>query len=161
MWLRILRWGDNLRLSSVQFSSVTQSCPTLCNPMNRSTPGLPGLPVHHHAAIAKSLQSCPTLCDPIDSLLPGSSFPGILHARVLEWGVIAFSNITLIIFYLMKVVSPCAQSLSHFQLIVTSCTIACQAPLSMGFSKQEYWSGVPSSSPTCVHYGLLNLVMIL
>ena len=44
----------------------------------------------------------------------------------------------------MKVVSPCAQSLSHFQLIVTSCTIACQAPLSMGFSRQEYWSVLPS-----------------
>ena len=44
------------------------------------------------AAAAKSLQSCPTLCDPIDSLLPGSSVPGILQARILEWVAISFSN---------------------------------------------------------------------
>ena len=44
-----------------------------------------------HAAAAKSLQSCPTLCDPIDSSPPGSSVPGILQARTLEWGAIAFS----------------------------------------------------------------------
>ena len=45
------------------------------------------------AAAAKSLQSCRTLCDPIDSSLPGSSVPGILQARVLEWGAIAFSMV--------------------------------------------------------------------
>ena len=44
------------------------------------------------AAAAKSLQSCPTLCDPIDSNLPGSSVPGILQARTLEWVAISFSN---------------------------------------------------------------------
>ena len=44
------------------------------------------------AAAAKSLQSCPTLCDPIDGLLPGSSVPGILQARTLEWVAISFSN---------------------------------------------------------------------
>ena len=43
-------------------------------------------------AAAKSLQSCPTLCDPIDGLLPGSSVPGILQARTLEWVAISFSN---------------------------------------------------------------------
>ena len=37
------------------------------------------------AAAAKSLQSCPTLCDPVDGSLPGSSVPGSLQARVLEW----------------------------------------------------------------------------
>ena len=41
---------------------------------------------------AKSLQSCPILCDPIDGLLPGSSVPGILQARALEWVAISFSN---------------------------------------------------------------------
>ena len=41
---------------------------------------------------AKSLQSCPTLCDPMDGSLPGSSIYGIFHARVLGWGVIAFSK---------------------------------------------------------------------
>ena len=44
------------------------------------------------SAAAKSLQSCPTLCDPIDGLLPGSSVSGILQARTLEWGAIAFSE---------------------------------------------------------------------
>ena len=43
------------------------------------------------AAAAKSLQSCPTLCDPIDSSPPGSPIPGILQARVMEWGAITFS----------------------------------------------------------------------
>ena len=46
------------------------------------------------AAAAKSSQSCPTLCDPIDSSPPGSPIPGILQARVLEWGAIAFSEST-------------------------------------------------------------------
>ena len=44
------------------------------------------------AAAAKSLQSCPTLCDPIDSSPLGSSVPGILQARTLEWVAISFSN---------------------------------------------------------------------
>ena len=44
------------------------------------------------AATAKSLQSCPTLCDPTDGSLPGSSVPGILQARTLEWVAISFSN---------------------------------------------------------------------
>ena len=43
------------------------------------------------AAAAKSFQSCPTLCDPIDGSPPGSPVPGILQARVLEWGAIDFS----------------------------------------------------------------------
>ena len=47
------------------------------------------------AAAAKSLQSCPTLCDPIDGSPPGSPVPGILQARVLDWGAIAFSNLKL------------------------------------------------------------------
>ena len=47
------------------------------------------------AAAAKLLQSCPTLCDPIDGSPPGSPFPGILQARILEWGAIAFSEVSL------------------------------------------------------------------
>ena len=43
------------------------------------------------AAAAKLLLSCPTLCNPIDGSPPGSPVPGILQARVLEWGAIAFS----------------------------------------------------------------------
>ena len=48
------------------------------------------------AAAAKSLQQCPTLCDPIDGSPPGSPGPGILQARVLEWGAIAFSKNALV-----------------------------------------------------------------
>ena len=44
------------------------------------------------AAAAKSLQSCPTLCDPTDSSPPGSTVPGILQARTLEWIAISFSK---------------------------------------------------------------------
>ena len=48
--------------------------------------------IMHTAAAAKSLQSCLTLCDPIDGSPPGSSVPGILQARTLEWVAISFSN---------------------------------------------------------------------
>ena len=58
--------------------------------MNKTSGG-DGIPVAA-AAAAKLLQSCPTLCDPIDSSPPGSSVPGILQARVLEWVAISFSN---------------------------------------------------------------------
>ena len=47
---------------------------------------------HAVATVAKSLQSCPTLCDPIDGSPPGSTAPGILQARTLEWVAISFSN---------------------------------------------------------------------
>ena len=52
------------------------------------------------AAAAKSLQSCPTLCDPIDGSPPGSTAPGILQARALEWVAIAFSpaNFNILLF---------------------------------------------------------------
>ena len=91
------------------------------------------------AAAAKLLQSCPTLCDPIDSSPPGSSIPGILQAKTLECVAISFSNA-----WKWKVKG---KSLSHVQLLATPWTAAHQAPPSMGFSRQEYWSGVPLSSP--------------
>ena len=87
------------------------------------------------AATAKSLQSCPTLCDPIDGSPPGFPIPGILQARTLEWVAISFSNAWK---WKVKV-----KSLSRIRLLVTPWTAAYQAPLSMGFSRQEYWSGVP------------------
>ena len=90
------------------------------------------------AATAKSFQSCPTLCDPIDSCPPGSPVPGILQARTLEWVAISFSNAWK---WKVKV-----KSLSRAQLLVTPWTAAYQAPPSMGFSRQEYWSGVPLST---------------
>ena len=88
---------------------------------------------------AKSLQTCPTLCDPIDSSPPGSPIPGILQARTLEWVAISFSNA-----WKWKVKM---KSLSLVWLLATPWTAACQAPASMGFSRQEYWSGVPLPSP--------------
>ena len=90
-------------------------------------------------AAAKSLQSCPTLCDPIDSSPPGSPVPGILQTRTLEWVAISFSNAWK---WKMKV-----KSLSCVRLLATPWTTAYQAPPSMGFSRQEYWSGVPLPSP--------------
>ena len=91
------------------------------------------------AAAAKLLQSCPTLCDPIDGSPPGSPVPGILQARTLEWVAISFSNAWK---WKLKV-----KSLSHVPLLDTPWTAAYQAPLPMGFSRQEYWSGVPLPSP--------------
>ena len=87
------------------------------------------------AAAAKSLQSCPTLCDPIDGGPPGYPIPGILQARTLEWVAISFSNA-----WKGKVK---VKSLSPVRLFATPWSAAYQAPLSMGFSRQEYWSGVP------------------
>ena len=90
------------------------------------------------AAAAKSRQSCPTLCDPIDSSPPGSPIPGILQARTREWVAISFSSAWK---WKVKV-----KLLSRVRLLVTPWTAAYQAPPSMGFSRQEYWSGVPSPS---------------
>ena len=94
---------------------------------------------HAAAAAAKSLQSCPTLCDPIDGSPLGSSVPGILQARTLERVDISFSSAWK---WKVKV-----KSLSRAWLLATPWTAAYQAPPSMRFSRQEYWSGVPLPSP--------------
>ena len=77
-------------------------------------------------------QSCSTLSDPMDCSLPGSSVHGISQARVL----------TLLLMLARQDFSS-VQSLSRVRLVVTPWTAAHQAPPSMGFSRQEYWSGVP------------------
>ena len=118
-----------------------QSCLTLCNPIDDSPPG------SHIAGIlqARTLdfllqcmkvksesevtQSYPTPSDPMDCSLPGSSIHGIFQARVLEWVAISFSNAWK---WKVKV-----KSLSRIQLLVTPWTAAYQAPLSMGFARQE------------------------
>ena len=107
-------------------------------------PGKPSSPIGElflftAAATAKLLQLCPTLWDPIDGSPPGSSIPGILQARTLEWVAISFSNAGK---WKVK-----GKSLSRVRLFVTPWTAAYQAPLPMGFSRQEYWSGVPLPSP--------------
>ena len=91
--------------------------------------------IHAAKSAAKSLQSCPTLCDPMDCSLPGSPVPGILQARTLEWVAISSSNAWK---WKVKV-----KLLSRVWLLATPWTAAYQAPPSMGFSRQEYWSGVP------------------
>ena len=80
-------------------------------------------------ATAKSLQSCSTLCDPIDGIPPGCPVPGILQARTLEWVAISL------------------KLFSCVQLFATPWTVAHRAPPSMGFSRQEYSSGLPLPSP--------------
>ena len=86
------------------------------------------------ADAAKSLQSCLTLWDPIDGSPPGSPIPGILQAGTLEWVAISFSSAWK---WKVKV-----KSLSRVLLFTTPWTAAYQVPPSMGFSKQEYWSGL-------------------
>ena len=113
------------------------------------------------AAAAKSLQLCPTLCDPTDGRPPGSPVPGILQARTLEWVAISFSNAWK---WKVKV-----KSLSRVRLSTTPWTAAYQAPQSMGFSRQEYWSGVPSPSlnkhvyylPKCSSYPVIIYPFLL
>ena len=105
------------------------------------------------AAAAKSLQSCPTLCDPIDGSPPGSPVPGILQARTLEWVATSFSNAWK---WKVKV-----KSLSHVWLLATPWTVAYQAPPPTGFSRQEYWSGVPLSSSKVSIKALLTIFTML
>ena len=78
-------------------------------------------------------------CDPKDGSPAGSLVPEILQAKTLEWVAISFSNAWK---WKVKV-----KSLSRVRLLATPWTAAYQAPLSMGFSRQEYWSGVPLPSP--------------
>ena len=134
---------------------VKSLSPTLCDLMDCSLPGssimgfsrqeywsgvpLPS-PTFSSAAAAKSRQLCPALCDPRDDSPPGSPVPGILQARTLEWVAISFSSAWK---WKAKV-----KSLSRVRLFATPWTAAYQAPASMGFSRQKYWSGVPLPSPT-------------
>ena len=85
------------------------------------------------------VQLCLPLSNPMDCSLPGSSVHGIFQARVLEWVAIAFSNAGK-----WKVKE---KLLSRVRLLATPWTADYQAPPSIGFSSQEYWSGVPLPSP--------------
>ena len=132
LWIFLFHFSNPINYHAWQFNLLNI---TWCVP-----------PLHLHrwrslhlspAAAAKSFQLCPTLCNPIDSSPPGSPIPGILQARTLEWVAISFSNA-----WKLKV-----KLLSRVRLFVTPWTTAYQAPLSMGFSRQEYWSGVPLPSP--------------
>ena len=104
-----------------------------------------------------------TVCDSMDCSLPGSSVHGILQARILEWVAISYSRgssqprnqaggspalqadslpAELPVKPRLKV-----KSLSRVRLFVTLWTVAYQAPLSVGFSRQEYWTGLPFPFP--------------
>ena len=99
---------------------------------------------------AKSHQSCPTLCDPIDGSPPVSPIPGILQARTLEWVAISFSNA-----WKWKVKVKLLSC-----VLTTPWTVAYQAPPSMGFSRQEYWSGLPLPSLRHPHIYLQTSVHV-
>ena len=92
---------------------------------------------------AKWRQLCSTLCDPIDGSPPGSSVPGILQARTLEWVAISFSN--------ARKWKAKVKSLSRVRLLATPWTAAHQAPPSTEVSRQEYWSGSPVPSPIYIY----------
>ena len=91
--------------------------------------------IKNAAAAAKSLQSCLTLCNPMGGSPPGSPVPGIFLARTLEGVAVSFSNAWK---WKVKV-----KLLSRIWLLATPWTAAHQAPPSIEFSRQEYWSGVP------------------
>ena len=103
-------------------------------------------------------QSCPTLCDPMDCSPPGSSVHGVFQARTLEWVATSFSrgsswlrgwtqvsSFLATIHYCVLLVPLCMLScFSLVQLFATPWTVTRQSPLSVGFPRQEYWSGLPS-----------------
>ena len=117
-------------------------------------------------------QSCLTLSDLMNCSLPGSSVHGIFQAIVLEWVAIAFSKwglapsipwsflccLLLALLFLVLMSQDGAQGIncllllllsrfSHVRLCATPETAAHQAPPSLGFSRQEHWSGLPFPSP--------------
>ena len=130
-------------------SQPKKGCSSSCEDGNPSAHS----PLFYAAAAAKSRQSCPTLCAPIYGSPPGSSIPGILQARTLEWVAISFSSVWQ---WKVKV-----KSLSRVWLLVTWWTVAHQAPPSMGFPTQEYWSGLPLPSPPCSMTCSKNSMFIL
>ena len=126
-----------------------QSCPTLCDPIHGSPPGFPslgfsrqehwsGLPFPSPMHESEVAQSCLTLSDPMDCSLPDSSVRGIFQARVPSRVPLPSLRSVYLESEKVKV-----KSLSHVWLFSTPWSVAYQAPLSMGFSRQDYWSGLP------------------
>ena len=160
----ILRKVDRSHAAAAASAKSLQSCLTLCDPIDgRQSTRLPrpwdspgkntGVDCHFPLQYMKvkseseAAQLCPTLSDPMDCSLAGSSVLRIFQARVLEWGAIAFSRGHVNQpqkQYLRKVncsATQCVHVLSRFnhaQLLDTPWTVAFQAPLSMGLSRQEY-----------------------
>ena len=107
-----------------------------------------GESIHSSLCAAKSLQSCLTLCDPIDGSPPGSPVPGILQARTLE--MLPTGCCHFLLKFMKEKVK--VKLLSRVRLLATPWTAAYQAPPSMGFFRQDYWSGVPLPSPLKKRY---------
>ena len=119
----------------------------------------------------KSLQSCPTLCDPMDCSPPGSAVHGDSPGKNTGVGWHALlqgifptqgsnSHLLCLLHWQMGSLAVVQlgksphipwkwthQLLSCVRLFVTPWTVACQAPLSMEFFRQEYWSGLPFPPP--------------
>ena len=123
---------DNKKTWTVKFKLLPRSAP----PHSQSTflfLQTPGLLLLLLLGCFSRVQLCVTPYSP-----PGSPVPGILQARTLEWVVISFSNAWK---WKVKV-----KSLSRVGILATPWTAAYQVPPPMGFSRQEYWSGVPLPS---------------
>ena len=143
---RILEW---VAISSSRGSSLPRDWTCVCYVSCVSCVGkwilyteAPGKPVYVNTILLLLLLSRFSrvrLCDHRDGSPPGSPVPGIFQARTLEWLAISFSNAWK---WKVKV-----KSLSRVRLLSTPRTAAYQASPSMGFSRQEYWSGVPLPSP--------------
>ena len=128
-------------------------------------------PCSQKLCVVLCVQSCLTLCDFMNCSSPGSSVLGVFQARIWDWIAIFFSqriSLTLGSNLHLLCLLHCKQILYHWAtgealsqkmkwsevkslscvwLFVTPWTVAHQAPLSMGFSRQEYWSGLPFPSP--------------
>ena len=147
------------------FSSVAPTCLIVCDPMNHSTPGLP---VHHQLPeftqahvhrVGDAIQPSHPLLSlllltPIPPSIRAFSNESTLHMRWPKYwsfsfsispskeipGLISFRMTGWVVVVVVKVTQSCPT-------LATPGTVACQTPLSMGFSRQEYWSGVPFPSP--------------
>ena len=142
--------GKGLLLKRIAAATAKslQSCPTPCDPIDSSPPGSPvpgilqartlewvAISLSSAGIHAKSFQLCPTLCDP--HRRQPTRLPRPWDSPGKNTGVGCR--------FLLQCVK--VKSLSRVQLVATPWTAAQQAPLSMGFSRQEYWSGVPLPSP--------------
>ena len=127
-----------LLLSRFSPTAGHQAPPSLGFSRQEHWSGLPfPSPMHESEKSKEVAQSCPTLSDLMDCSLPGSSVHGIFPGESTGVGC----------HFLLQCKKVKVKLLSRVRLLVTSWTAAYQAPPSMGFSRQEYWSGVPLTSP--------------
>ena len=136
---------------------VAQSCPILCIPVECS---LPGSPVHGGSPGKNTGVGCHALCQGI--FPTQGSNPSLLHCRRIlhPWRHQGSPNLFIVgqrereKVCVCVCVCVCARALSHVQLFATPWTVACQAPLTKGFSGQVYWSGLPYPMPGDIFSGI-------